>query len=120
MKFFVLFVLNDTSKCDDLLTSWEEAGVKGVTILTSTGLGRIRNKVGLREDFPLFPSVSDIVEHTETLSRTFFTIVEDESTVDLIHEKTVEVVGDLEQPGTGILIAMPVSKAYGLKKSYLK
>ncbi len=116
MKYFVLFVLNDTSKCDDLLESWESAGVKGITILASTGLGRIRQKIALRDDFPMFPSLSDIMEHSETLSRTFFTIVDGEEMVEAIHRNTETVVGNLNQPNTGILIALPTAKVYGLNK----
>ena len=116
MKYFVLFVLNDTSKCDELLDSWERAGVKGITILASTGLGRIRQKIALRDDFPIFPSLSDIMEHTETLSRTFFTIVEGDEMVETIHKNTETVVGNVNLPNTGILFALPVAKAYGLNK----
>lgn len=118
MKYFVLFVLNDTSKCDDLLDSWEKAGVKGITILASTGLGRIRQNVALQDDFPMFPSLSHIMEHSETLSRTFFTIVEGEEMVELVHTNTEAVVGNLNLPNTGILIAMPATKVYGLNKTY--
>ena len=116
MKYFVLFVLNDTSKCDELLDSWEQAGVKGITILASTGLGRIRQKIALRDDFPIFPSLSDIMEHSETQSRTFFTIVEGEELVDTIHKNTEKIVGNLNLPNTGILIALPTTKVYGLNK----
>ena len=40
----VLFVLNDPEALDDLLSAWEEAGVKGITVLPSTGLGQIGNE----------------------------------------------------------------------------
>ena len=115
MKYFVLFVVHDTSRCDDLLSGWEEVGVKGITILASTGLGRTRQKIGLRDDFPMFPSISDISEYTETLSRTFFTVVEGDEMVDKIHAKTEEVVGNLDQPDTGVLIVMPVARVYGAR-----
>ena len=115
--YFLLFVLNDTSKCDDLLFGWEDAGVKGVTILPSSGLGRVRQNLGLRDDMPMFPSLSDILEHTEKLSRTFFTIADSDEMVDKILENTEKEVGDLNNPNTGILIVMPVAKVYGLKKN---
>jgi nitrogen regulatory protein PII len=114
--YFVLFVLSDTSKCDDLLYGWENAGVKGITLLASSGLGRIRQKMGLLEDFPIFPSLSEISEHSEKLSRTFFTIAKNDEMVDKIVKNTQEVVGDLSQPNTGILIVLPVAKVYGLDK----
>lgn len=114
--YFVLFVLNDTTKCDELLFGWENAGIKGITILASSGLGRVRQSLGLREDFPIFPSLSEINEHSEKLSRTFFTIVKNDEMVDKIVKNTQDVVGDLSQPNTGILIILPVAKVYGLEK----
>jgi len=42
--YFILFVLHDLSNMKDLLHAWEEAGVKGATVLFSTGLGRIHQK----------------------------------------------------------------------------
>ena len=116
--FFILFVLHDISKMRDLLHAWEEAGVKGATVLFSTGLGRIRQNFGLMEDFPLFPTMSDIMERLEDmdLSRTLFSVIDDEKIVDNVLQQTQKVVGDLNQPNTGILIVLPVAKVYGLKQ----
>lgn len=116
--FFILFVLHDISKMKDLLHAWEEAGVKGATVLFSTGLGRIRQNFGLMEDFPLFPTMSDIMERLEDmdLSRTLFSVIDDEKIVDNVLHQTQKVVGDLNQPNTGILIVLPVAKVYGLKQ----
>ena len=116
--FFILFVLHDISKMRDLLHAWEEAGVKGATVLFSTGLGRIRQNFGLMEDFPLFPTMSDIMERLEDmdLSRTLFSVIDDEKIVENVLQQTQKVVGDLNQPNTGILIVLPVAKVYGLKQ----
>lgn len=113
--YFVLFVLNDMSLCDELLFSWEEAGVTGVTILASTGLGRLRRSLALQEDFPIFPSLSEISEHSEHLSRTLFTVVDNEEIVDLLLKNTEKVVGSLQNPNSGIFVVLPVAKVYGLK-----
>lgn len=115
--YFVLFVLNDPQKCDELLFSWEEAGVKGVTILPSTGLGRVRQRLALQEDFPIFPSLSEITEHSESLSRTLFTIVENEEVADKLLVQTEKITGSLTKPNTGIFIVMPITKVFGLKSN---
>ena len=115
--YFVLFVLHDISKINELLLAWEEAGVKGITVLLSTGLGRIRQNYGLMEDFPLFPSMSDLLERMEDmdLSRTLFTVVDSDQIVNNVFQQTQKVVGDLNNPNTGILIVLPVAHVYGLK-----
>ncbi len=116
--FFVLFVLHDISKMKDLLNAWETAGVKGATVLFSTGLGRIRQNFGLMEDFPLFPTVSEILDRLENmdLSRTLFSVVESDEIVQNVLKHTEKVVGDLSKPNTGILIVLPVAQVYGLKR----
>lgn len=120
--FFILFVLHDISKMKDLLHAWEEAGVKGATVLFSTGFGRIRQNFGLMEDFPLFPTMHDIIERSEDmdLSRTVFSVIDDENIVERVLQQTQKVVGDLSQPDTGILIVLPVAKVYGLKQFKLE
>jgi nitrogen regulatory protein PII len=112
----VLFVLSDPEKLEDVLSAWETAGASGATILASTGLGRLRQNSLLREDMPLIPSLEDIFRHEETSSRTLFTLVEDDATVEKVIEATQKVVGDLSQPNSGILMVLPVSRVVGLKK----
>lgn len=115
--YFILFVLHDISNMKDLLHAWEEAGVKGATVLFSTGLGRIRQNFGLMEDFPLFPTMSEILDRVENmdLSRTLFSVVESDEIVKNVLHHTQKVVGDLNNPNTGILIVLPVAQVYGLK-----
>lgn len=115
--YLILFVLNDPDQLNDVLCAWEDAGIQGITILPSTGLGRIRHKGALRDDLPLFPGVEDILNHEQDLNRTLFSVVEDDAEVERIVAATQNVVGDLEKPNSGILIVLPVAKIYG-KKDY--
>lgn len=111
----ILFVLHDTEKLDDLLAAWQEAGAPGVTVLESTGVGRIRQNEALREDTPLMPSLEDFYPDPEHMSRTMFTILKDEL-VQKVVDATFRVVGDLSEPNTGLLVVLPVIAAYGLEK----
>lgn len=113
--YFLLFVLHDPTLCDDVLTAWADAGVRGVTILPSTGLNRIQKRA-LLEDMPLMPSLEDFFNAQENGNRTLFSILENEAIIDRIVEATEEVVGKLEEPETGIMIVLPVIKSYGLNK----
>mgnify|MGYP005842850463 CR=1 FL=1 len=110
----IVFVLDCTERCSDLLRAWEEAGALGVTILESTGLGRLR--AVMRDDLPLMPSLRDMLASREMHHRTLFTVVPDEETVQRIIQATEQVVGDLSQPNTGLLFTVPVSRALGLEK----
>jgi len=94
---------------------WEGAGVTGVTILESTGLNRVRQ--GIRDDFPLMPSLRSLLAGGETHHRTLFSVVEDEAVLERAIEATRRVVGDLSQPHTGLLFVVPVSQVLGLESN---
>lgn len=114
--FLVLFVLNNAERLNEVLDAWEETGVTGITILHSSGLGRARRVSGMRDDLPLMPSLKTLFEHEEFYSRTLFTVVKDEAIVDKLVAATQKITGGLDDPGTGLLIVMPVAQAYGLYK----
>jgi nitrogen regulatory protein PII len=115
MYFLVVFVLNNLEQIRDVLDAWEKAGVRGITILESSGLGRLR-KAGTRDDLPLMPSLSNLYKNTETRHRTLFSVVKSQEQIDAIVEATVSVVGDLERADTGFLFVVPVSQVYGMSK----
>ncbi len=116
MMYFMLFVLDDADKLEDLLDAWEQAGVPGATVFPSTGLGRIRKFDGFRDDLPLMPGLDDLYEMREEFHRTLFTVVKDKKMVDDVVAATQRVVGDLNQPGTGLLVVLPAAEVYGLDK----
>jgi nitrogen regulatory protein P-II 1 len=113
----ILFVLHDPEKLRPLLDAWKEAGVSGATVLFSTGMGRIRQELALREDLPLMPSLEDFLPRVERLSRTVFTMLDDEAVVDAVITATQQVVGDLNEPDRGLLIVLPVAQVYGLRRA---
>ena len=115
MSYLVVLIVNDIEHCPSILKAWEQAGVLGVTILDSTGLGRIR-RAGLRDDLPLMPSLSDLLESDEVHHRTLFSVVESQAEVDKMVSAAQKVIGDLEQPHTGFLFVVPVLQVYGLGK----
>ena len=109
----ILFVLHDAQKLLDLLTAWKEAGASGATVLFSTGMGRLHLASALRDDLPLMPSLSDFYAQNEELSRTIFSVVNDDL-VEKIIAATERVAGNLNQPGTGILVVLPADSVHGL------
>jgi len=115
MAHLVVLVLDDPDRCRDMLDAWEKAGAPGVTILDSSGLGRVR-RLGIRDDVPLMPSLSDLFRRQEGHHRTLFSVVRDQSQVDAIVKATQAVVGDLDRRDTGLLFVIPVSQTYGLYK----
>lgn len=114
MHYLVLLVIDDINKCPPLFNAWEEAGVSGLTIIESTGLGRVRRTLGLRDDMPLMPSIRSLLQSQEEHHRTIFTIVNSEEMIDKLIAATESVVGKLSEPHTGVLFALPVARVVGL------
>lgn len=114
MYHMVLLVLDDLDFVHEMLSAWEKAGAAGITILESTGLGRVR-EAGIRDDMPLMPSLSSLMRPREERHRTLFTVVESEELVDTIVEATRNVIGDLNEPHNGVLFVLPVSRFLGIK-----
>jgi nitrogen regulatory protein P-II 1 len=113
MSYLVVLVADNPENCPAVLDAWQGLGVTGVTILESTGMGRMRH-AALREDLPLMPSLSDFFEVREVSHRTMFSVVESEELADRMAQAAQQVIGDLDSPHTGFLFVVPVLKAYGL------
>ena len=113
MSYLVVLIVNDIDDCPDILDAWEEAGVLGITIFASTGLGRVR-RAGLRDDLPLMPSLEDMFSSEEEQSRTLMSVVDSQEMVDKMVTIAQQIIGDLENPHTGFLFVLPVIQAFGL------
>ena len=112
----ILFVLHDPEKLTALLDAWKEAGISGATVLFSTGMGRIQQNQSLRDDLPLLPSLEDFYPKVENLSRTIFSVVDNDAVIEKVITATEHVIGDLEQPDRGLLMVLPVLKIRGLRR----
>ena len=113
MSYLVVLIVNDIDDCPDILDAWEEAGVLGITIFASTGIGHVR-RAGLRDDLPLMPSLQDLLESEEVHHRTLMSVVDSQEMVDKMLAIAQQIIGDLDDPHTGFLFVLPVIQAYGL------
>jgi hypothetical protein len=50
------------------------------------------------------------------MNRTIFATASDEAQVDAVVAATKTVVGDLDESKTGLLLVLPVARAYGVNK----
>jgi nitrogen regulatory protein P-II 1 len=115
MNYLVVLIVNDIDDTPKILDAWEQAGVLGMTILESTGLGGVR-RAGLREDTPLMPSLHDLYHLGEVHQRTLLSVVDSQEMVDKMVEIAQHIIGDLDKPHTGFLFVVPVVQTYGLGK----
>ncbi len=115
MYLITLFLYNP-DLLEEVLQEWDKEGADGATILFSTGMERVLQKQGIRDDIPLIPSLSDFYEAPEAISRTVFTVIKEEIMIEKLLAATQRITGDLNTPGTGVLLVSPVLKAYGIDK----
>ncbi len=113
MPTMVILVLDNVEKLEDVLLAWWDAGCPGITILQSSGAGRYMAGLGARDDLPMFPGIRSLLGHREIHHRTLFTVLKNDEDVDRIFDATERVLGPLEQPNTGIILALPVTKTRG-------
>jgi len=109
---FLLMVLNKVEVLDTLLEKLMDCGVKGATILNSTGMARELAKNS--EDFPIFGSLSFLLNPERKESKTIFMVLKDEK-VDDVKKVINQVVGDISKPDTAVLFTLPVLSAEGVE-----
>ena len=106
--YMIMLVLDNPKLLDQVLASWEKAGIRGATIVESTGIQRLRKQsVPMRY---LFQSQVLVEEGHLTL----FVIVESEPMAQACLRATEEIVTDLDGPNTGVFAAWPLSIVRGV------
>jgi hypothetical protein len=111
-----VLVLDDANLVDDVITAWLGIGVAGVTIIDSAGLGHLIGEKAVRDDVPLFPSLNALLRQREETHRTLFAVVPDDFDLDGLAAATEAITRPLNEPDTGILFTVPVTKAWGLHR----
>ncbi len=115
--YAILFVLDDPDLLDKLLVSWEKVGIRGATIIESTGWQRRKMKnhlLGVRFNYASLAGAARQENHI-----TLFVVVENRTIVEKCIEATEAIVGDLNKPNTGILTAWELGIVKGLPTSEL-
>lgn len=108
----VLYVMNKTSLMDKFLKELNANGIKGATIISSTGMGR---KLFGNEDSPMFGGLRTLFEGTRPESNVIMMVVKDDEQVEKVYKIIDDVAGDLNQPNSGIAFALPLDSVKGFK-----
>ncbi|MGW8249789.1 MAG: hypothetical protein ACWGO1_04040 [Anaerolineales bacterium] len=113
--YMVMFVIDDPNRLDAVLDAWHAEGVIGATIVESTGINRRRRAklVGTT----IMAGINRLMSSAEENHYTLFAIVPDESIVERCLAAAESVVGDLNQPDTGVFAAWSVPIVKGVEPS---
>ena len=110
--YVVMFILDDPTKLNQVLNAWDEIGVSGATIIDSIGRNRLRKAQQVGAPFMAGVNrflASDIENHY-----TLFAIVPTGDFIQRCIQALEPIVGDLDQPNTGVLAAWPLSFVKGV------
>jgi len=115
MAQMVILVIHNPGKVDAVVSRWVEMGVSGLTILDSSGWTQQAGRREIRDDLPLFPSLRKVLRTVEERNRTIFSVVPDDYDLDSLVTATETILGKLDDPATGILFTLPVTRSHGLR-----
>lgn len=103
-------VINQEEKLDEILSGFIELGITGATILNSEGMGRV-----LSHDIPIFAGLQTLIARSRPQNQTIFSVIKEEEKVEGAIALLQEICGDLNDPATGIVFTIPVTRVVGLK-----
>ncbi len=111
MKLLVL-LLNKVEKLEEVLEGFVEIGVTGATVLDSVGMGHI-----LCEEVPIFAGLRFMFAGAKPHNKTILSVIKDEKEEEVIR-LLKKILGDMNQPGTGIVFTFSLDRVEGLMPEF--
>lgn len=108
----MIFVLNKIEVLDFLLEDLSKAGIKGATIINSTGMAMTLSRI---ENSFLGGSLRALFDSDRDDNRTILAAIKQEQ-LDVVRRVIVDVVGDLSKPNTGVLFTVPIDFVEGIRE----
>lgn len=107
MKLLIL-ILNKVEKLEEVLEGFIEIGITGATVIESVGMGQM-----LSEEVPIFAGLRFMFAGAKPHNKTIFSAIKDEKEKPAI-KLLQKILGDLNDPGTGIVFTIPIERIEGL------
>jgi len=108
MKLLIL-ILNKVEKLEEVLEGFIEIGITGATIVDSVGMGHV-----LSEEVPIFAGLRFMFAGAKPHNKTILSVIREDKEESAIRVLK-NILGDMGQPGTGIVFTLPLDRVEGLK-----
>jgi nitrogen regulatory protein P-II 1 len=108
----LVVILHDLDYFGEILETWKQIGVPGVTILQSVGSFQAQdlvNRTGLANFLGIF-------DQGKPQQRTLLALIDDENLLERAIAEADRIVRGFDRPRSGILFTLPAGQALGLKK----
>ncbi|API88648.1 hypothetical protein BKP56_04790 [Marinilactibacillus sp. 15R] len=102
-KILVIMILNKTELLDELLLEFTNVGIDSATVLNSVGMAQ---QLSTLEHTRILSTLRPFITSDHSENKMIFTII-NESQVETIRKVVNDVIGDLSNPDTGVLFALP-------------
>jgi nitrogen regulatory protein PII len=108
----LIFVLNNVNYLEDIMNEFTKSGIKGATIIDSTGMAKVLHHCDPNE-IPLFGSLKMLMNEKRPFNKTIFTVIRDDQVQTAVNS-IKNVVGDLSKPDVGIVFTIPINFVEGI------
>lgn len=110
MQLLVL-ILKKVELIDDLIKKLAESGISGGTILDGSGMATALVNM---EDLPMFGILRQLLKDEEKeMCKVMMFVLKDEQVMET-RRVIKNVIGNMKEPNTGIIFAIPITYVEGL------
>lgn len=102
-------IINDEDKVLDILDRFLSIGVQGATVIESRGMAHL-----MADHVPFFARFAEM--GVRESNRTILVLLKEESILQKVLSAIELVVGDLENPDTGVVFTVPIDFCKGIEK----
>jgi len=102
MKLLIV-VVNNPDLVGDIVPAMVNLDVRGIVSMESESVMQF-----LAQEVPIFAGLRDLVTSPKSYNKTIFGISEDPNILDNLYETLAEIGVDLQSPGTGYALTIPV------------
>lgn len=110
-EIMLVLVLNKIELLDELLVEWSNEDIKAATVIDSVGMAQQLSNV---EETQIISTLRPYLVSGHEENKIIFTIIHSED-LNRARQTVRRVVGDLSEPDTGILFAVPILFAEGIR-----
>ena len=109
--YFIVLLLYKEDMLDDFLSIFVEAGINDAIVINGTSFAR-----SLMYKVPIFAGLRKALESNRSYSHVIFGYAKDEYSIrEVVHIAKNEDI-DLDKPGIGMLMAIPVAMKFGTEQ----
>lgn len=109
MELLMAF-LKKVELVDDVMHHLADVGIRGGTIVEGTGMAKCLANM---ENLPMFGMLRYLLSDEEKLKCKILLFAIDEDQVPLAQKKIKEIVGDFNEPNSGIMFTIPIKNTVG-------